>query len=174
VHRGEDGDAQHHRGCRQQADVQRIAEVVERPDAARDLAHRGAGQRVGMPLRAVALHAGEGIGADLPHDVDRQATPEIVAAFVEHLERHAERQDHQERMHRRAGLARAQRVDEPTDPDRNVDLGEHGAGEHQRKQKDAAAMAAPVAPGERQNGDEAGHVGLPEVLTARSSDGGMR
>jgi hypothetical protein len=79
---------------------------------------------------------------------------------VEHLKRQAKRQDHHQRMHRRAPLARAQRIDEPADPDRNVDLGERGAGEHQGEQEDAAAMAAPVAPGEGENRNEAGHVGL--------------
>ena len=172
VHRSQHRDAEHHRGRRHQADVQGVAEVVERPDAARDLAHRSAGQRVGVPLRAVALHARKRVGADLPHDVDREATPEIVARFVEHLERQAERQDHDQGVYRRARVTRAERVDQPADPERNVDLGQRGAGEHQPEQEDAAAVTAPVAPGERENRDEAGHVGLPDVLTARSIGGG--
>ena len=160
MHRRQDGDAEHHSGRRQQADVERIAEVVECPDAARDLAHGSASQRVGVPLRAVALHAGKRVGADLPHDVDREATPEIVAAFVEHLERQAEHQNYDQGVHRRAWLAGAECVDQPADPDRDADLGERGAGEHQGEQEDAAAMAAPVAPGESENRNEAGHVGL--------------
>ena len=50
----------------------RVVEQVERPHAARHLAHGRAGEAVGMPVGREPLHAVERVGRDVGHHLQRQ------------------------------------------------------------------------------------------------------
>ncbi len=72
AHAEQHGGAHQHHERRKQRDQQRVVEDVERPHAARDLAHSRAGEAVGMPVGRKALHPLKRIGGDLAHHLERQ------------------------------------------------------------------------------------------------------
>ena len=136
--------------------VERVAEVVERPDRARDIPDRLAGKGVGVPVGAEPLDPGEGVGADPAHDRHREPTPEVVAALVAGVEGEAEPGDQQERAKRALAVFGVQCIDQPADRHRDQDLGsghgEQAGGEHDER----ARVPAPMTPGEGQDISETG------------------
>jgi hypothetical protein len=151
-----DHDAEHHRGRRQEMQVEGVAEVVERPDPASDVPDRLAGEGVGVPVGAETLHLGEGIRPDPPHDADREPAPEVVAALVAGVEQDAEAGDQQDRQDGSPAVAAIERIDQSAGGDRDQDLGERHADQPDREQDEQDGVAAPVSPSEREDVVETG------------------
>ena len=87
-HRPGDGE-QHgrtdqHDQRRQQRHQDRVVQQVERPHAARDLAHGRAGEAVGVPVGREALNAMESVRADVGHHLQRQLDDAHEAEVPQH------------------------------------------------------------------------------------------
>jgi hypothetical protein len=76
-----------------QRDQDRVVEQIERPHAARHLAHRRAGKAVGVPVGRKALNAVEGIGGDIGHHLEGQFDDGHESEIAQHHT--GERQRHQ-------------------------------------------------------------------------------
>ncbi len=89
---------QHHQR-RQQGQQQHIVDHVQRPHAARDLAHGRSGEAVGMPVGGEALHAMESITRHIAHHPQRKRHdgPPGQMAQAEHGK--PERRHHREGAH---------------------------------------------------------------------------
>ena len=124
--------ARHQQRCRADDDdsggenskKQRIAELVERPHAARDLAHRGAGEGIGVPVRGKTLNAGEGVPHQRLHRARRHINDRPSDDRAQCM-----KGDHQtDEMSERAqsggqiAAARRQRVDKRARGERNKNI----------------------------------------------------
>ena len=140
----------------QKRQQERVVHQVERPHAARDLAHRGAGEGVRMPIGREALHARERVLRHASHDAQRQLH-DAVECQVPHDDhqqaeaRHAAECD-QRRMQRCAPVAAcSDGIDEPPCEDGHEHVGERGDHHGHHDERHIARLRAPVAEGESQN-----------------------
>ena len=154
---------QHHRPEQdgdggQQRQQQRVVQRVERPHAARDLAHDRAGEAVGVPVGREALDPVEGVLRDIAHHPQRQRDDAAPAEMAQ--DHHAGPQRHhgaeggQGRVF--GGFAvgghQRQRIDQLSGEERHEDIGKRGRDHGEGDPCDKGGLAAPVAEREGENG----------------------
>ena len=143
--------ANKHDERRPQRHEHRVVQHVEGPHAAAQLAHRGAGEAVGMPVGREALHAPEGLARHLAHHAQGEAYDALEQAPAQDHQGNAEAEDRGERLERvhHGGVALprgiGQGIDHLAGKDRQGEFGrrdQHQAGRHGQRQ---APLPAPPA-----------------------------
>ena len=128
-----------------------VVQHVDGPHAAAQLAHRGAGEAVGVPVRGEALHAPEGLVRHLAHHAQGEVHDALEQAVAQHDQRHAEADDRRERAERiqHGGIARpcgiGQGVDHLAGKQRQGELGRRDQHEARRHDQRQAPLPAPLA-----------------------------
>ena len=155
-------DEHHQRGKKRDED--RVVEQVERPHAARHLAHRRAGEAVGMPVGREALDTVEGIRRDVGHHLQREIDDLHEGDVTAGNRAGGERNQHQERRHRGipgSGIGRRaarHRVDQAARIERRQDVGKRRDEHGNRDDGKTPRLPAPVAEREGENAAESSAV----------------
>ncbi|MNS07818.1 hypothetical protein D3C72_392690 [compost metagenome] len=150
------GAHQHHHG-RQQRDQQRVVQDVHGPHAARDLAHGGTREAVGMPVGGKALHAVEGVGHDPVHHLQGERDDVLEHRLAQQRAAHAQR--HQQPEGRDGGVpgqrvaARARRhgVNQAAGIHRRQDIGHGRQQGQQHDDQGAPGLQDPMLEGKAQD-----------------------
>ncbi len=170
-HRHREADQRDHR--RTEVHHGRVGEGVVGPHAPGDLAHGGAGEVVGVPVGAEALHALERVAHHAPHDVGGEAHPDAQIELA-HGEHHREGAEQPARRRpgavqgRRAGAEAFDARHQLRRARRDLDLQIHGQQHAADDHAEAQWKEPPVAPDEGQDLGESdplgGHAGDPGVV----------
>ena len=156
---------QHHRSDehdegRQKREQQRVVQRVERPHAARDLAHGRSGEAVGVPVRRKALDAVEGVLPDLGHDAERERNNALPGQLAQDQHGKAEHRHAGECPKRRAerrvarGSGGCERIDDLAREHRNEDIGKCGGRDRRGDETGAQRLPPPMAEGEGKHGSD--------------------
>ena len=151
------GTHQHHHRWHQ-GDQQRVVEQVEREHAAGDLAHRGASEGAGVPVRRKPLHVPEGIRRDLRHHPEREGNEVGEGELAHDHATQPQRHQDQERLDRRLparGIGTAgHRFDEPAGIERRHHVRDRRREEEPGDAGDAQRLALPMPEGEAEHAAE--------------------
>ena len=151
VQRQQHGRARQHHERRQQRQQDRVVEQIDRPHAARDLAHRRAREAVRVPVGGEALHEMKRIARNVRHHLQREGHDAPEAEMAQRELRQAERDDRRERPQRaglrRLHIGRAQRhrIDQLAGIERHEHVGDGRADDRQRQSAAEPWLVAPVA-----------------------------
>ena len=150
----QDHRAQQHQQRRRQRHQDGVVEQVERPHAARDLAHGRAGKAVGVPVGRETLHARERIARHVGHRLQRERHDRLQAGQPQDHRHQAERHDAAEGSERgmprrRVRSAQGQRIDQAAGEDRHEQVGRGRAEQAAGDDGGAAGLLQPVAKHER-------------------------
>ena len=145
------GHSDQNDGGRQETDVDGVGELVIGPHAARDLAHRRAGEGVGLPVGGEPLHAVKGVADDPPHGDGRQRYPESVGHLAKDIEPERDADKGGKRGIGRADLGAPfaerdvrQRVDQPACEEWQEDVAERRQGHREECAAEQPANLQPV------------------------------
>ena len=152
----QDHRAQQHQQRRRQRHQDGVVEQVERPHAARDLAHGRAGKAVGVPVGREALHAHEGVARHVGHDLQRERHDRLQAGQPQDHRHQAQRHD-------------AAEGDERGMPRRRIRRRPSVSASTRRPEKIGMNRSAAVAP-EQAAGDDGGAAGLLQPVAEHERD----
>ena len=165
----DDHGADQHHERRQEREQERVVQEIERPHAAGDLAHDGAGEAVGVPVGRESLHPREGILRNPRHDPQRHLDDAVESQMAQEDHHEAEPR-HDDEGAQRAGqrgvpVARPERdgVDEAAREDRHEHVRERRGHHGDDDEENVFRFAAPMPEGETQN--VAGRVPASLLLT---------
>lgn len=151
--------ADEHDDRRQQRDQDRVVEQVERPHAARYLAHRRSGEAVGVPVGGKALDAMEGVGGDIRHHLQRQFDDGHEGEVAQHDTGKRQRHQHGKGRHRRiprdlvGGSTAGNGIDQPAGIERRQHVGQGRQQERGHDERKPPWLAPPMT--EREAKDDA-------------------
>ncbi len=149
--------ADEHDQRRQQRHEQRVVEQVERPHAARDLAHGRTGEAVAVPVGGETLHAMKCVRGNFTHHLQRQHDDVHERELAQQRAGQSEEGQRGERGRGRApcqllaGRAGSECVHEPPCVERRQDVGQCRQQREQDDGHDAPRLLAPMSNGETEN-----------------------